>query len=218
MSTTIDVRPACPRTGFWNRGFAAIYPPVIKLVELAGVGAARREVVGQATGCALEVGAGMVTRCPTTRARAGADPDRARRVDAAAPGAPGRRVGPARGGGAAAEQLPVADASIDSVVCNLVLYRAGSGGRAARDRAGARQQAAAVRRASANTAGWARWQDERGPRGARSRAAASSRARHSRRSRTARWRSWTSSGTAPQRAAGALDHLGPSGPPGPPVA
>ena len=68
MSTTIDVDVHLPADGLWNRGFAAIYPPVIKLVELGGVGAARRGVVAQATGRTLEVGPGWAA-LPTTRAR-----------------------------------------------------------------------------------------------------------------------------------------------------
>ena len=59
MSKTSAVEEHLSVDNAWNRGFAAIYPPVIKLVEAGGVGAARRAVVGRASGRALEVGAGM---------------------------------------------------------------------------------------------------------------------------------------------------------------
>ena len=73
----------------WNRGFAAVYPPVIKLVEAGGVGAARRAVVGRASGRTLEIGAGAGHALPFFVRGDRAHPDRARRLDAAASGAPG---------------------------------------------------------------------------------------------------------------------------------
>ena len=182
MSATMDVDAYLPADGLWNRGFAAIYPPVIKLVELGGVGAARREVVAQATGRTLEVGAGMghalrhytdaVSELILTEPDAWMLRRLQRRVTA--------RNGRARVERAAAEQLPVADASIDSVVCSLVLCTA-------LDPAGALREIARVLRPGgqllfvehvrADSAGWARWQSGRGRPGALSRAAVSSRAR-----------------------------------------
>ena len=54
--TTSTAEAHLPVDSVWNRGFAAVYPPVIKLVEAGGVGAARRAVVGRASGRTLEIG------------------------------------------------------------------------------------------------------------------------------------------------------------------
>ena len=59
MCTDVAVAAHLAADNAWNRGFAAIYAPLIKVVELAGVSAARREVVERAAGGTLEVGAGM---------------------------------------------------------------------------------------------------------------------------------------------------------------
>ena len=164
MSTTNDVAAHLPADGLWNRGFAAIYPPVIKLAEMGGVGAARREVVAQATGRTLEVGAGMGHALPHYTGAVSelilTEPDvwMLRRLQRRA----AARNGRARAVRAAAEQLPVADTSIDSVVCNLVLCTALDPAGALREIARALRpggQLLFVEHVRADSAGWARWQE-----------------------------------------------------------
>ena len=137
---------------------------MIRLVELGGVGAARRDVVSQATGRTLEVGAGMGHALPHYPSEVSEliltepDPWMLRRLERRV-AARGERARVVR---AAPEQLPVADASIDSVVCNLVLCTA-------LDPAGALGEIARVLRPGghllfvehvrADSAGWARWQE-----------------------------------------------------------
>jgi len=152
-----------PADSAWNRGFAAIYPPVIKLVELGGVGAARRDVVAQAAGRTLEVGAGMGHTLPHYTDAVSelilTEPDHAmlkrlRRRAAASDRSP-------RVVRAVAEELPVADASVDSVVCNLVLCTALNPARALQEIARVLKpggQLLFIEHVLADTPRWARWQ------------------------------------------------------------
>jgi ubiquinone/menaquinone biosynthesis C-methylase UbiE len=132
MCTDVAVAAHLAADNAWNRGFAAIYAPLIKL---AGVGAARREVVERAAGRTLEVGAGMGHALPHYGSAVTelilTEPDIAmlRRLE--------RRV--ARSGRAAqvvraaAEELPFPNASMDTVVVNLVLCTAPNPARALRE-------------------------------------------------------------------------------------
>lgn len=133
--STGPVEAHLPATGPWPRVFAALYGPVIGLVELAGAGAARADAVGRARGRTLEIGAGAGHALPHYPEAVGelvlTEPDASmlRRLQArvAAAGRPARVVR------AAAEELPFADGSFDTVVCNLVLCTAPDPRRALRE-------------------------------------------------------------------------------------
>ena len=114
--------PARASTG-WARTFAATYDPFLWAGERAGVRALRAEVLRRARGRTVEIGAGtglnlphypedledllLVEPDPAMRARLGTRLDRR-----------GRR---ARLVDAPAEELPFADASVDTVVSTFVL-------------------------------------------------------------------------------------------------
>lgn len=119
-----DTRFARPFTsGAWAWGFSALYDPFLWLGERTGVRAIRKELLAQARGRTVEIGAGTglnlryypddVDELFLT------EPDAAMRERLA------RRV--RRGGrttsviDAPAEQLPFADRSVDTVVSTLVL-------------------------------------------------------------------------------------------------
>jgi ubiquinone/menaquinone biosynthesis C-methylase UbiE len=122
-TTTCEVDRFLPADGLWNRAFAAAYPAIMSLAEAGGIRAAREDVVSQARGRTLEVGAGMGHSLPfygesvTDLVLTEPDVWMLGRLERRAAES-GRRATIRR---AAAEELPVADASIDSVVCNLVL-------------------------------------------------------------------------------------------------
>lgn len=106
--------------------FAALYDPVMGLVERAGMAERRRRLVAEATGRVLEIGAGTGLNLRHYR-----DVDE---VVAAEPDAAMRRRLVARAGDAAvpvevvdvpAESTGLPDASFDTVVCTLVLCTVG---------------------------------------------------------------------------------------------
>jgi SAM-dependent methyltransferase len=102
--------------GVWDSVFAAAYDPFVGRAERAGVGAARSELLAGARGRVLEIGAG--TGLNLEHYPAGSDvtytepsPHMAKRLRA-------RGVDVIE---AAAEALPFADGSFDTVVSTLVL-------------------------------------------------------------------------------------------------
>jgi ubiquinone/menaquinone biosynthesis C-methylase UbiE len=105
-----------------HRVFAAVYDLAGRRAERGPLGARRRELLHEASGRVLEIGAGTGANLPHYPAideLVLAEPDAAMR----------RRIGPRTEGiafpveviDAAAEQLPLPDASVDTVVTTLVL-------------------------------------------------------------------------------------------------
>ncbi len=114
----------------WGRVFATIYDRAFIAAERTGFSAVRAEVASRARGRVLEVGAGtglnLAHYQPEVQELILAEPDRhmagqlRRRVDGGQPAA-GPAVTVVE---APAEQLPLDDASVDAVVCTLVLCTA----------------------------------------------------------------------------------------------
>jgi ubiquinone/menaquinone biosynthesis C-methylase UbiE len=107
----------------WARVFAATYDPFLWIGERAGMRRHRRDLLAQARGRTLEIGSGTglnLAHYPDDLddlVLAEPDPSMRKRLQTAA-----RRSEPkARVIDASAEQLPFADASIDTVVSTLVL-------------------------------------------------------------------------------------------------
>jgi ubiquinone/menaquinone biosynthesis C-methylase UbiE len=127
MSITHTHREPYPQTRAasapWARFSALIYDRFLYLGEVAGMRAARKALVQQATGRVLDIGAGTGLNAPhyqsTARELILAEPEPAmrRRLERRA-----RRTAPqATVIDASAEQLPFPDQSIDTVVSTLVL-------------------------------------------------------------------------------------------------
>ena len=118
--------PACrqgPRHDLWPRLSAALYDPVLSLGELTGLRRRRRELLAAAHGRVVELGAGTGLNLPHY-------PDGLEELllvepDPAMRGRLARRLRRTRRPGeivdAAAERLPFADDSVDTVVATLVL-------------------------------------------------------------------------------------------------
>lgn len=112
-------------SGAWSKAFAGAYDAAFTLAERRGFADVRSEVVGRAAGRVLEVGAGTGLNF---RHYSGTvedllltepDPHMAARLHRRVRARPGPV--PVKVVQAPAERLPVDDASVDAVVCTLVL-------------------------------------------------------------------------------------------------
>jgi SAM-dependent methyltransferase len=120
-----DITPAMPSatSAAWARAFAVLYDPVIWVGERAGVRSLRAELLSKAHGRTVEIGAGTGLNLPHYPDRLAelilAEPDPAMRSRLERrPSHSGQR---ALVVDAPAEQLPFADASVDTVVSTFVL-------------------------------------------------------------------------------------------------
>ncbi|HXB16602.1 MAG TPA: class I SAM-dependent methyltransferase [Solirubrobacteraceae bacterium] len=122
-TTTASTSTAAARPTLWARAFASIYDPILWLGERRGQRARRRDLIGQARGLTVEIGAGTglnLTHYPASVAELVlAEPDAGMRRHLERRAQDATR--PASVIGASAEELPFADASVDTVVSTLVL-------------------------------------------------------------------------------------------------
>jgi SAM-dependent methyltransferase len=120
---TNTAQEASPQSGGWVRIFALLYDPFLWLSEIAGMRSRRSALVSNARGCVVEIGAGTglniaqypdgITELVLTEPDAAMRQKLARRLQ--------RHKRAARIVDAPAERLPLADASVDTVVSTLVL-------------------------------------------------------------------------------------------------
>jgi SAM-dependent methyltransferase len=123
MHTVITQPTSSKAATAWARAFAVIYDPSLWLGERTGAHALRRELLGTARGCTVELGAGTglnLSQYPDDLDELVlAEPDPAMRTRLE------RRLRhsgrPARLIDAPAERLPLADSSVDTVVSTFVL-------------------------------------------------------------------------------------------------
>jgi ubiquinone/menaquinone biosynthesis C-methylase UbiE len=123
MSTECTEPPVTTRGTAWLRVMAVVYDPFLWCGEISGMRRRRRALLAEAHGRVLEIGAGTglnaalyptdVADLVITEPELGMRRRLARRVD--------RLARPARILDAAAERLPLADSSVDTVVSTLVL-------------------------------------------------------------------------------------------------
>ena len=132
IGTDLDTRP---RSGLWLRIFALLYDPFLWLGELAGVRRQRSALLANARGRVVELGAGTglnIAHYPDAIADLVlTEPDAAMRRRLARRLQRHGRV--AELVDAPAERLPLADASVDTVVSTLVLCTVSDPDRALRE-------------------------------------------------------------------------------------
>jgi ubiquinone/menaquinone biosynthesis C-methylase UbiE len=122
-NTTISTRETSQPSAGWLRIFALVYDPFLWLGEIAGLRRLRRELLSAARGRVVEIGAGTglnaalyphgISELVLTEPDAAMRKKLARRLHS--------RGHDARIVDAPAEHLPLADASVDTVVSTLVL-------------------------------------------------------------------------------------------------
>jgi ubiquinone/menaquinone biosynthesis C-methylase UbiE len=133
--TASTAQEASPRSGGWQRIFALVYDPFLWLGEIAGMRSRRRALLSSARGRVVEIGAGTglnIALYPDDIAELVlTEPDAAMRHRLARRLQMDGRV--TRIAGAPAERLPLADASVDTVVSTLVLCTVGDPERTLRE-------------------------------------------------------------------------------------
>jgi ubiquinone/menaquinone biosynthesis C-methylase UbiE len=106
----------------WGRAFAALYDRGLKATEEAGLRAMRRELLSQAEGRTIDLGAGtgvnldLFPEAVSELVMAEPDPHMLKQLRAKAAGRGGVEIS-----GASAQELPFADDSFDTAVFTLVL-------------------------------------------------------------------------------------------------
>src|SRR4051794_4136151 len=148
----------------WTRVFAAIYDPSLWIGERAGMRGHRHDLLAQARGRTLEIGSGTglklrhYPRDVDDLVLAEPDPSMRKRLEAVVH----RSEHNARLIDANAEQLPLADASIDTVVSTLVLCTVDAPDLALREIARVLRpdgQLLFIEHVRSESPGLARWQD-----------------------------------------------------------
>ncbi len=123
MQNVIPETAPAERSSTWARVFAALYDPLLAAGERAGMSALRAELLRHARGRTVEIGAGTGLNLEHYGVQVDelilSEPDRAMRAHLEKK--VGRNELRARMIDAPAEQLPFADASVDTVVSTLVL-------------------------------------------------------------------------------------------------
>jgi ubiquinone/menaquinone biosynthesis C-methylase UbiE len=123
VNTVATQSTSSETSSLWARTFAVVYDPFLWLGERAGVRAHRKELVGQARGRTVDIGAGTGLNVPyypdDLDELVLAEPDPAMRSRLEKCLDKSRR--PARLINAPAERLPFADQSVDTVVSTFVL-------------------------------------------------------------------------------------------------
>jgi ubiquinone/menaquinone biosynthesis C-methylase UbiE len=125
MTDTVSTEPSltAPLSGAWMRIFALVYNPFLWLGEISGMRSRRRTLLGNARGRVVEIGAGTGLNIGHYPGEVDelvlTEPDAAMRRRLTRRLRRNGRV--ARIVDAPAERLPLADASVDTVVSTLVL-------------------------------------------------------------------------------------------------
>jgi ubiquinone/menaquinone biosynthesis C-methylase UbiE len=123
MNTDVMQYPSSEASTAWAHAFATMYDPLLWLGERAGARALRKEILGQARGCTVDIGSG--TGLNLAHYPEGLDELILAEPDAAMRSRLEKRLrrngGPARLIDAPAEHLPFPDESVDTVVSTFVL-------------------------------------------------------------------------------------------------
>ncbi len=147
----------------WGRGFAALYDRGLKATEEAGLRQMRRELLSQASGRTVDLGAGtgvnldLFPEAVSELVMVEPDPHMLKQLRAKAAGRGGVEIS-----GASAQELPFADDGFDTAVFTLVLCTVPDPAAALRETARVLKPGGKllfIEHVRAEDAGLARWQD-----------------------------------------------------------